>query len=223
MRTLVRCLCLLVLPLLWSGCKDEKREAYPSVKLEFITLLTDEQGLTLLVPDRGEALHLTENRTSHSFKPGDAVRAVGHYEVLTRQGSAPTARLYTLVPLSPLPPLAEAQPNAKSHPLELVSMWMGRGFLNLVLNLRVVGNEPHTFSVVEEERTETDEAVHLTLRLYHEAGQEGGYRNRRAYLSIFVQPYLKPAAPKPLRVTLRYPGRDAQGSYLLKEQSATSR
>lgn len=223
MRTLVHCLCLLVLPLLWSGCKDEKKETYPSVKLEFITLLTDDQGLTLLAPDRGKALQLTENRTSHTFKSGTMVRAVGHYEVLTQQGSAPTARLYTILPLVPLSPLAEAQPNAKSHPLELVSMWMGRGFLNLVLNLRVVGKESHAFSVVEEERTETDDAIHLTLRLYHEAGQEGGYRNRRAYLSVLLQSYLASGGSKPVHLTLRYPTWDTKGSFLLKEHTAALR
>ncbi len=177
--------------LLLAACGEEEYY-YPPVKLEFVTVQAGEDGrMQMLIPDKGEALPVSEDRTGSSISPNTSKRVISNYETVSKGGKN-SAVIYSLQSLT-VPVLAPAddpvyKDGLKHDPVEVVSIWLGRDYLNIILNLKVNIGKTHIFGIVEDlAELETTDTVNLLL--YHNANGDEQYYNHRAYLSVPLDKY----------------------------------
>lgn len=84
---------------LMTACGDDDYY-YPSVKLEFVTVEAGEDGrIQTLIPDKGEVLTVSEDRTGSTISPNTSRRVMSNYEVLSGENTATIYSLHT--PSSP--------------------------------------------------------------------------------------------------------------------------
>ena len=113
-----------------------------------------------------------------------------NYEVLSGEN---TATIYSLQSLITPVPKPEDDPvykdGIKLDPVEMVSIWLGRDYLNMILNLKVSTGKGHTFGIVEDvSELKTNGIVNMLL--YHDANSDEEYYNRRAYISVPLAQYI---------------------------------
>ena len=81
--------------LLMSACGEDDYY-YPSVKLEFVTVKAGTDGsIQTLIPDNGEALTVSKDRTGSAISPNTSRRVMSNYETLSN-GHTATAVIYSL-------------------------------------------------------------------------------------------------------------------------------
>ena len=198
---------------LMTACGDDDYY-YPSVKLEFVTVEAGEDGrIQTLIPDKGEALPVAEDRTGSTIAANTSRRVMSNYEVLP-DGSAAT--IYSLQSLIVPVPKPEDDPvykdGIKQDPVEVVSIWLGRDYLNMILNLKVNGGKQHVFGIVEDlSEFETNGTVNMLL--YHDANGDEEYYNRRAYLSVPLDKYADAENPgQKITIKFKYYTYDKDGT-----------
>lgn len=176
----VLCLCY--------GCSKEEEYYYPSVKLEFLTATTNQKGtIDQVVTDSGKAYNV-QNDDSNLKLPADTLlRIVTNYEEV--EGGV---KLYgAAIPISNIPiPLAEFEEELVHDPASIQSIWMGRDYLNILLQVKAQ-NKKHTFRFIEQEATideETNE-LNLLIGLYHKNNGDLEAYTQRAYASLPLKQY----------------------------------
>lgn len=208
---------LLLSLMILMGCSRKEDYVYPPVALEFLTAKVGNDGrLSTILTDRGEQYEVTEDRTGFQGVADKEVRIIANYEVLPDNGGA-SARVYALrETLSLDPVLASSLENGvKTDPAEVVSIWMGREYLNIILSL-MAKDRIHRFHFVEEQVSEAADARMVKILLYHDADGDMEAFSKRAYLSIPLRKYLVNIGTKKLLVGFEYYRRDRSGA-LVKE------
>lgn len=184
--------------LLMAACGDDDYY-YPPVKLEFVTVEAGEDGhIQTLIPDKGWALPVSQDRSGSTIASHTSRRLMSNYETVSENGVS-KAVIYSLQALITPPPLLEDDPayegGLKYDPVEMVSIWMGRNYLNMILNLKVNTGKGHVFGIVEDvSQLEEESIVHLTL--YHNANADAEFYNRRAYISVPLEKYSEEKRPE---------------------------
>lgn len=206
---------LIGLLLLVSACGDDEYH-YPSVKLEIATVKSGVDGkLQTLLPDKGDELGVLKDRTNSTISPNSSKRVLANYEVLSSNGVT-TATIYSLQSLVTLTPKFKGEPGygelIKTDPVDVVSIWIGRDYLNMILSLKAKGGIQHVFDLLGEvqEESESGEKV-VVLSLYHDAKGDPEYYNRKAYISV----PLTQLAGKPdqvVRIKFKYYTSDKDGN-----------
>lgn len=194
---------LLGLLFLMIACGDDDYY-YPSVQLEFVTVLAGEDGsIQTLIPDKGASLPVLEDRTGSAISPNTSRRVMSNYEVLTGG-----VRIYSLQSLITPDPKPEDDPvykdGIKTDPVEMVSIWLGRNYLNMILNLKVSTGKGHVFGIVED-TSELETKGIVNMLLYHDANSDAEYYNRRAYISVPLEKYVNAADPdRVIKIKFKY-------------------
>lgn len=193
---------------------------YPSVKLEFVTVETGADGrIQTLVPDKGAALAVSEDRTGSILSPNTSGRVMSNYEVLP---GGNTATIYSLQSIIAPVPKPEDDPvykdGIKTDPVEVVSIWLGRDYLNMILNVKVSTGKGHTIDMVEDlSDFETNNQVNLLL--YHDANGDAGYYNRRAYISVPLAQYRDEEHPdRAIKINFTYYTYGKDGSAIVSDK-----
>lgn len=186
------CWFLLLALCMLTACDDEKTP-YPSVRLEFLTAASGMDGeLKLIQTDEGETYPVVENRTNMHVEANSLVRIAANYEFVSAGENSAGVRLYgALSTISPLPqPAVTFESGVKTDPVDLLSIWLGMDYLNVVLTIKAQEGI-HRFGFVEDEVLTDPETgfreVYLTL--YHDAGEDIQAYTKRAYLSVPLQHY----------------------------------
>lgn len=172
---------------------------YPSVKLEFVTIEAGEDGrIQTLLPDKGASLPVLEDRTGSSISPNTSRRVMSNYEVVSGG-----VKIYSLQSLITPVPKPEDDPvykdGVKTDPVEVVSIWLGRDYLNMILNLKVSTGKGHTFGIVED-TSELETKGIVDMLLYHDANSDEEYYNRRAYISVPLAQYIDRENPEQIKI-----------------------
>lgn len=172
---------------------------YPSVKLEFVTIEAGEDGrIQTLLPDKGASLPVLEDRTGSAISPNTSRRVMSNYEVLS--GGVKIYSLQSLITPVPKPEDDPVYENGvKTDPVEVVSIWLGRDYLNMILNLKVSTGKGHTFGIVED-TSELETKGIVDMLLYHDANSDEEYYNRRAYISVPLSQYIDTNNPKQIKI-----------------------
>lgn len=190
---------LLTLPLaalLMAACGSDGGYHYPSVRLEFVTATTDAGGvLAAAETDDGLYYNVSQDLTGKAATADSTLRIVANYEAVAVSAEASRTadmKIYAwMTAVSPLPlPAEKFDEGVRTDPVSVVSIWRGRGYLNLVLTVREQGGK-HRLHFVEEELTASaDGAVrHLKLRLYHSIDATVQDYDKRLYLSVPLRHY----------------------------------
>ncbi len=176
----VLCLCY--------GCSKEEEYYYPSVKLEFLTATTNPKGIIdQVLTDSGKAYHVQNDGSNLKLPADTLLRIVTNYEEV--EGGV---KLYgAAVPISNIPiPKAEFNEEMVHDPASIQSIWMGRDYLNMILQVKAQ-NKKHTFRFIEESVTideETNE-LNLLIGLYHNNNEDLEAYTQRAYASVPLKQY----------------------------------
>lgn len=177
---------------LLTSCGDDDYH-YPSVKLEFMTAFSGEDGsLKSVLTDEGEQYPVLENASKLTIDPNSFVRIVSNYEpVKTVEGVAGVKLYAVLGTISPFPLPAEKFENGiKTDPVELQGIWMGIDYLNLLLGIKAQDGK-HLLHFVEDEvvKEESTGLVTVHLTLYHDATDDVLAYTKRAYVSVPLWQY----------------------------------
>ena len=181
-----KCLFLLMLAALAACGEDEYH--YPPVKLEYLTGYSDGNAtLQSIRTDQGEVLPVWRDGTGLSFTPDSLMRMVTNYE-MAEEGAILYAAVAAIAPV----PLTEDKftDGIKTDPAEILSIWMGQDYLNIVLNIKRQ-NGTHLLHFIEDKVEEDGNRTDVHLRLYHDAGGDVPAYTSRAYLSVPLQPYAR--------------------------------
>lgn len=211
---------LLGLLSLIASCSEDEYE-YPSVRLEFVTVKAGADGrIQSLVPDKGTQLQVLEDRTKSSIAPNASRRVMSNYEVVSTDGVS-AARIYSLQNIvTPEPKLADDPAFAgglKTDPVGMTSIWMGRDYLNMILDIKVQGGKTHVFGIVEEGIEETDTERIVTLTLFHNANEDKEYYNRRAYISVPLTKYAIEGSDKAIQIQFKCYTYGKNGESIIKK------
>ena len=217
---------LRLLPLLWlalwllTSCGKEDDYYYPSVRLEFLTAHTGARGqLAEVHTDGGLLLPVAEDASGSLSRPDSTLRIVANYTREETPDGTEAVRLYAAqTTVSPLPlPAEQFEEGVKTDPASVLSIWLGLGYLNIVLEVKTGGGS-HAFHFVEEDVRWGEAARReVDLSLYHDAGGDPPYYTRRAYLSIPLYPYTADGAES---VSVRFSLRNDEGeteSYVFED------
>lgn len=194
--------------LLTTACGDDEYY-YPSVKLEFVTVKAGADGrIETLIPDKGSTMQVSEDRTNSTIAARSLRRVMSNYEVISTDAGEVTAKIYSLQSVVAPEPKKETDPaftgGLKTDPVDVTSIWIGRDYLNIILNLNVKGGKQHIFGIVEENIIETSTEKEVTLSLFHDANGDMEYYNRRAYISVPLKKYADEDAGKKIRIKFKY-------------------
>lgn len=182
--------------LLWAvcllaACGDDEYH-YPSVKLEFLTATTGADGtLQSVTTDAGTVYPVLVDGTGLKADGETTLRILSNYETLEAADGTTGVRLYASSQVvAPLPrPASEFEEGIKHDPAEVQSIWMGYGYLNIILQVKAQ-NGKHTFHFIEESVSEPDNGCRdVCLTLYHDAAGDLEAYTRRAYLSVPLRHY----------------------------------
>ena len=214
----------LLVSLLVVSCSDDNYN-YPPVRQDFLTVISGADGyLQTIVPDKGESLPVSEDRTKSKIMPNSSKRIVSNYEVMSPVGGAQTAKIYGLTAVvAPVPKLATDFPQGvKTAPVDVLSIWMGRGYLNMILNVKTESSQ-HLFHFVEEKVELDGKTKTVTILLYHDDGGGNEYYTKRAYLSIPLDKYYNVSSPVTEKVIVKFKfwTRDRNGNLYLEDKKYT--
>ena len=179
----------------FTSCSGDDDYQYPSVQLEYLSATTDSRGaLHQVTTDGGETWDVLNDRSQFRSTPDTLLRIVSNYLIAEDAQGKRGAELYAVRPvISPIPlPAAEFKKGIKTDATELLSIWMGRDYLNLVMTFKGQ-SATHKFHFVEE-RVTTDEATgqrEVTLLLYHDKADDVEAYSRRVYLSVPLRHYME--------------------------------
>lgn len=190
-------LCLL------SSCSGDNYH-YPSVKLEFLTAYSGSDGyLRTILTDEGELLPVTEDKTNTKVTADSAIRIISNYATQPSADGTPCAKLYALNSvISPLPKAAgQFKEGIKTDPADVLSIWMGLGYLNMTLEVKENGK--HLLHFIEDEivTNPANGCREVRITLYHDAEEETVAYTRRIYASIPVAHYAEAGVT---HVTIRF-------------------
>lgn len=215
-------ICFWALLLAVTACGDDEYY-YPSVQLEFVTVEAGADGtLQRLIPDKGEALPISKDRTGSTIASNSSRRVLSNYEKVS-SGGVSSAVIYAVQSLvAPEPKSRNEDPykdGVVTDPVDVTSIWLGGGYLNMILNLKVKGDVQHVFGMVEEEVIEeTPFETEVTLLLYHNASGDLEWYNRRAYISVPLSKYVKEGQTKKVTVRFKYYTYDKAGNKLEEDK-----
>lgn len=195
---------LLWIGLLLAACSGNDYH-YPSVRLELLTALSGPDGtLQRVVTDQGQNYPVAQDRTDTHTTPDSLLRILSNYQVDAQADGVAAVTLYALAQVTaPLPQLLSAFPQGVSRdPVDVVSLWMGYDYLNLLLTVREQQGR-HRFGYVEQQEPVIEEGgvcrVHLTLHHQVDDAERQDYA-KRVYLSVPLWPYLQDEAVSRLHV-----------------------
>lgn len=214
---------LLGMLFLMTACGDDEDYYYPPVKLEFVTVKAGADGLIKsLLPDKGKLLTVSKDRTGSSISPNTARRVISNYEVNSDDATAVIYSLQSVVAPEPKEATDPAfEGGLKYDPVDVTSIWMGRDYLNMILNVKIDINsgKQHVFGMVEESvESEGDEKV-VTLSLFHNANGDEEIYNRRAYVSVPLTKYVDEENPhQTIRIKFKYHTTDTSGTVVKSEK-----
>lgn len=191
--------------LLMTACGEDEYY-YPPVKFEFVTVVAGEDGrIQTLITDKWESLPVSEDLTGSTLQSEETRRLLSNYETIS-EGANATARIYSLQSLVTPPPLPADnkayEDGIKTDPVDVVSIWMGRNYLNMILNLKVSQGKGHVFGIVEDTSELASKGI-VTLLLYHNANEDKGFFDRRAYISVPLLKYADEERPGG-RITIKF-------------------
>ena len=121
---------------------------------------------------------------SHSrIRPDSLVRIVSNYEWVHEEGGEGVHLYAVSAAVAPIPlPVDKFPEGVKTDPVDVLSVWMGRNYLNLMLTVKA-----HV-----EDRVDVDIEAHrssVELTLYHDDGGDTPAYSQRAYCSIPLLQY----------------------------------
>ena len=174
--TFVARVCLLLFVTLLAACADDT-ETWPPMRADLGLLTTSSEGrAATFLPDGREALRVGSGPAG--LMPDSTYRVVATYR--TENGAAVIAGVKTVMVAVP-----HAYKEEKADPLDVSSVWLGGGFLNLRLIVKTRLEGAQYFGFIDRGLVSWPDG-HTTacVQLYHDQSGDPVSFSRTAYLSM---------------------------------------
>ncbi len=190
MRT--KLLPLLSLALLLAACGGSSGYHYPSVQLEYLTATSGADGsLQSILNDEGDTYTVVTDASGTTTAADTTLRIVANYAMVDEDEAGSGVKLYSVrTTFSSLPVPSDRLEQIVTDPADVLSIWMGLDYLNIVLAVKAQDGT-HTFGFVEQSvSTDTAEGSKVvSLLLYHDMGDDIAAYTQRVYLSVPLRQY----------------------------------
>ena len=181
MKTYLKAIYIFLSAALLSACGKEDY-VYPNLITEMTCLKTDAEGFgTQIVTDQGIVWHLQEGNRPDSLTADSTYRVVSRFAPIN-ETEAQAYAFWKVI--APLPKPAEAYDIIHTDPVSIQSIWRSGDYLNMVLHIKVKGQE-HELSFIENGVTSGNDGTQtLMLTLFHDRkGDVEGF-DQKFYLSV---------------------------------------
>lgn len=174
--TFVARVCLLLFVTLLAACADDT-ETWPPMRADLGLLTTSSEGRAAnFLPDGREALRVGSGPAG--LAPDSTYRVVATYR--TENGAAVIAGVKTVMVAVP-----HAYKEEKTDPLDVSSVWLGGGFLNLRLIVKTRLEGAQYFGFIDRGLVSwPDGRTTACVQLYHDQSGDPVSFSRTAYLSM---------------------------------------
>ncbi len=193
---------MFLLAALSASCGDNDDYHYPSVRLEFLTAYSGADGtLQSVQTDDGARYTVLADDSDTRINADSLVRIICNYGLEPASDGGKGVHLYALSKaISPLPiPADSFKDGVKTKPADVTSIWLGYGYLNMVLSVKQ--QKVHTLGFVEDEVTVGDGGcATVRLTLFHDTTSDVEDYSKRAYVSVPLRQYLDNEDVHSLRV-----------------------
>ena len=174
--TFVARVCLLLFVTLLAACADDT-ETWPPMRADLGLLTTSSEGrAATFLPDGREALRVGSGPAG--LAPDSTYRVVATYR--TENGAAVITGVSTVMVAVP-----HAYKEEKTDPLDVSSVWLGGGFLNLRLIVKTRLEGAQYFGFIDRGLVSwPDGRTTVSVQLYHDQSGDPVSFSRTAYLSM---------------------------------------
>lgn len=174
--TFVARVCLLLFVTLLAACADDT-ETWPPMRADLGLLTTSSEGrAATFLPDGREALRVGSGPAG--LAPDSTYRVVATYR--TENGAAVITGVSTVMVAVP-----HAYKEEKTDPLDVSSVWLGGGFLNLRLIVKTRLEGAQYFGFIDRGLVSwPDGRTTASVQLYHDQSGDPASFSRTAYLSM---------------------------------------
>lgn len=174
--TFVARVCLLLFVTLLAACADDT-ETWPPMRADLGLLTTSSEGrAATFLPDGREALRVGSGPAG--LAPDSTYRVVATYR--TENGAAVITGVSTVMVAVP-----HAYKEEKTDPLDVSSVWLGGGFLNLRLIVKTRLEGAQYFGFIDRGLVRwPDGRTTASVQLYHDQSGDPVSFSRTAYLSM---------------------------------------
>ena len=180
----------LILLQAFSSCKSDNN-VYPSVQLEFVTAQTGSNGkLAKITTDKNCTYMVNSDKSSNTYTADSTLRVVANYAYNILEKDTTVDVYASAKTISAIPQTTDKfKGEIITDPAQVLSIWLGRNYLNIVLNV-LAQSKSHTFAFVEKSVTiDSNGRRNISLLLYHDQNNDLEAYTKRAYLSIPLSQY----------------------------------
>jgi hypothetical protein len=181
----VTTICILLL----SSCKSDD-STYPPVQLEFVTAQTNDNGkLATITTDSNNSYTVSSDKSNNVFAADSTLRIVANYAFDVVEKDTTVCIYASAKAISTLPQTADKFKEIITDPAQVLSIWLGRNYLNIVLNV-LAQSKTHKFAFIEEAvTTDAEGRKNISILLYHDNNGDLEAYTKRAYISIPLSQY----------------------------------
>jgi hypothetical protein len=176
--------------MLLTSCGNDG-STYPSVQLNFVSAQTGKTGkITGFTTDKGRYYSVSVDKSSATYSADTLIRIVATYELQPSDKDSVAVVYSSAATVSTIPVKTSRFTNGiKTDPAEILSAWIGKDYLNIVLNV-LSQSKTHRFAFVEQSiSTGSDGRNVVSILLYHDSNNDVQAFTQRAYLSIPLKQY----------------------------------
>jgi len=185
LRLLIAAVAILVFAV---SCTEDEGEHLPPMRMDFVEAHTDASGRVVkITSDAGRCFIVTQNIAA--AVADTTYRCVCSYALDDTEVSA---TVYSLRHIYSLPPSPKSNfEKLPADPVAVRSVWMGGGYINMILEVLTTGKGTHSFAFCEEgfaDSTDGKKVVNVSVLHERPQGDAESY-TRDVYLSIPVGVY----------------------------------
>lgn len=162
--------CLLSVVTLLSSCSDDDGEVYPRLRVDFYDVIIDgDSTATSIILDDGRTYAVSNSNSLHSTVCDTVIRCYGTIEI---GGDSSTATVYSVGSVrcstpSHMSNYGKINYNDTFKPVDVISLYKARSYINVLLTTKVSGNVEHALDFINDGISNDGNARVLHLRLLH--------------------------------------------------------
>ncbi len=170
------------------ACNNDDESVYPRVRAEYFDVVVDADTIvTNIVLDNGKSFPLNEGHTIKSQICDTTIRCFGYIEIAEDSSFATIHSVYQAHCYAPSTP-GTYKPNIfYKNPVEVVSVYKVRKYINAIIRTKISGRYEHAFDFIKDSLTTNSDnntkTMHLTL-FHWKPTEEYEAFSQNSYLSV---------------------------------------
>jgi hypothetical protein len=165
-------LCILMLSIFVSSCSDDDDNSgsYPRLRMDFYDIIVDKDSMvSSIILDNGKEYIISNKGQFQSSVCDTTIRCYGSLEI---SEDSLYAQIYTIANVNCFSPSVAANYNPivfqkEQFPVELVSIYKARSYINVIVKTKGAGNVEHALDFIKDSMVLCNGHKTLYLKLLH--------------------------------------------------------